>query len=182
MTAHAAVMTLIAASGTPVMPSSAPPPPTLTITLTADPARFVEGEPISFMGVYLNTGPTPYALTFWWNRRMRVLDSTGKEVAPGPGPVLPSGVQEGLTRLEPGRTFERTEALGCIQPAGRAEAIGWSYTLPPGTYRAVLLFASPPKHGYFDSTPEAWRGEVESNAVEFTVVARPTLWQRLTGK
>jgi hypothetical protein len=113
---------------------------------------------------------------------MRVTDSSGHEMAPGPGPVLPCGVKEDITHLEPGHTFERAEPLGCTQPAGRPESIGWSYALPPGTYRAVLNFAYPPKHGYVEPDADAWRGEVESNAVEFTVVARPTLWQRLTGR
>jgi hypothetical protein len=165
-----------------LMTTSAVGAPTLAITLAADQAQFVEGEDISFRGTYRNTGAAPYSLTFWWNRRMRISDATGKEVRPGPGPVLPSGVKEDVTPLAPGQSLERAEPLGCTQPAGRSETIGWSYTLPPGTYRAVLLFAFPPAHGYADRTPDAWMGQVESNAVEFTVVPRPSLMERLLGR
>jgi hypothetical protein len=155
---------------------------TLAITLTLDRAQFVEGDEIAFKGTYRNTGTAPYSLTFWWNRRMRVTDAAGKEVPPGPGPVLPCGVKEEVAVLQPGQSLERGEPMGCTQPAGRSESIGWSYTLPPGTYRAVLLFAFPPAHGFLDREADSWTGQVESNAVEFTVTHRPTLMERIFGR
>jgi hypothetical protein len=157
-------------------------PSTLSISLAPPPAQFTEGDAISFKGTYRNTGEVPYSLTFWWNRRIRVTDSSGKVMVPGPGPVLPSGIQESSTPLAVGGSIERIEPLACTQPAGRSEAIGWSYTLPPGAYRAVLHFAFPPAHGLRQTAADSWSGEVESNSVEFTVAPRPSLFERIFGR
>jgi hypothetical protein len=124
--------------------------------------------------VYRNAGKEPLALTFWWNRSMRVTDAQGRVVEPGPGPVLPCGVREEWLLLEPGASVERDEPLGCTQPAGRSEKIGWSYELAPGTYRVVLVHEAPPKHGFTQSArdPRAFTGRVESDEVTL-VVAEP---------
>lgn len=140
----------------------------LLIELRVDPAR-----PLQLVSTYVNQGTTPLALTFWWNRRLRVVDARGQVVSPGDGPVLPCGVGESWRQLEPGERHVEPQTLGCTQPAGRPEPIGWSYELMPGTYRVTLLFESPPAHGFSqaDAHPHAFVGRVESNEVELVVPA-----------
>lgn len=120
---------------------------------------------------FTNDGPAPIALAFWWNRSMRVIDASGKVVVAGAGPVLPCGVAEELEVLAPGATFDRPEPLACTQPAGRAEPIGWSYELAPGTYRVTLIYEAPPSHGFTQHAPDphAFRGRLESNEVTLTI-------------
>jgi hypothetical protein len=155
----------------------------LSIELRAEHSTNAPGSPISLRAVYANVGQRPLALTFWWNRSMRVVDAHDRVVPPGPGPVLPCGVREGVTRLAPGQRHERDEPLGCTQPAGSTETIGWSYDLAPGTYRVRLVFEFPPSHGRGEGhDPEAWRGRVESNEVAVAVpepAPRPSLLARL---
>lgn len=157
----------------------------LSVELVPQPPD-ADGEP-TLIGRYTNHGPQPLALAFWWNRRLRVRDAAGQLVAPGPGPVLPCGVGEDWTVLAPGETHERPESLACTQPAGRREAIGWSYELAPGRYRVSLLFEAPPAHGFSQSErhPHAFQGRVESPEVTIEVLAppaKPGLWSRLTGR
>ncbi|MFO0595362.1 MAG: hypothetical protein U0228_08660 [Myxococcaceae bacterium] len=138
------------------------------------------------VSVWKNTGSTPVALAFWWNRRLRVRDASGAVVEPGPGPVLPCGVAEDWTVIEPGQSFERDEALACTQPAGRSEPIGWSYDhLAAGPWKVTLLFAAPPAHGFSQSPPHphAFTGSLESNEVTWVVPTRPkSLMDRLLGR
>jgi hypothetical protein len=159
----------------------------LAIELHTGDQRSPADAPIALRATYTNVGQTPLALTFWWNRRARVTDAQGRVVAPGPGPVLPCGVGEEWVVLEPGQKHERDEPLACTQPAGRAEAIGWTHALAPGTYRVTLVFESPPPHGFSQAAPHerAFRGRVESNEVT-VVVEEPTkragLLARLLGR
>jgi len=159
----------------------------LAIELVNDGSRRRAGESIALKGVYTNASARPLALTFWWNRTMRVLDAQGRVVPPGAGPVLPCGVAEEWSVLEPGGKLERDEPLGCTQPAGRSEPIGWSYALAPGTYRVVLVHESPPPHGFTQSSPDAraFRGRVESNevalAIEEPEPRKPGFFSRLLG-
>lgn len=143
----------------------------LTIELKARVDQAAANELPAFTGVYTNRGSKPLALTFWWNRNMRVVDAGGRVVAPGPGPVLPCGVGEEWVLLDPGASIERVEPMGCTQPAGRSERIGWSYELAPGTYRVALVFEAPPGHGFSQSSPNehAFKGRVESNEISFQV-------------
>lgn len=129
----------------------------------------VEGERL--ISAWTNDGSAPVALAFWWNRRLVVADQHGAVVAPGPGPVLPCGVAEEWTVVEPGASFERDESLACTQPAGRTEAIGWSYDLATGTWKVSLVWESPPAHGFSQSEPHphAWRGKLQSNTVDLHV-------------
>lgn len=119
---------------------------------------------LALSAIYTNRSRAPLALTFWWNRTMRVLDDQGRLVTPGPGPVLPCGVAEGWQVLMPGRSYQRSEPLQCTQPAGRSESIGWSYKLTPGTWRITLVYEAPPAHGFSQSEDNeyAFRGRVES--------------------
>lgn len=158
----------------------------LAIELRTDGRRFHAGESLALRGTYTNVGQRPLALTFWWNRRLRVTDASGGVVAPGPGPTLPCGAGEEWELLEPGQRHERDEPLGCTQPAGRPEAIGWSYALAPGTYRVALIFEAPPPHGFSqaEAHERAFRGRVESAEVTIVVEAplkRPGLLGRLFG-
>ncbi|MFT3712779.1 MAG: hypothetical protein QM817_34440 [Archangium sp.] len=134
----------------------------MKLSLRVDGARLIS--------TWTNDGTAPVALAFWWNRRMRVVDASGAEMKPGGGPVLPCGVPEDWTELEPGASFERDEPLACTQPAGGPPNVGWSYDhLAAGTYRVTLLFQAPPAHGFSQSpaNPRAFSGALESNTVEF---------------
>ena len=124
---------------------------------------------LALSAIYTNISRAPLALTFWWNRSMRIVDGSGQLVTPGPGPVLPCGVAEGWQIVMPGRSTQRPEPLSCTQPAGQSAAIGWSYALSPGTYRITLVFEAPPAHGFSqsESNDHAFRGRVESQ--ELTV-------------
>ena len=124
----------------------------LNLELRVDPAA-----PLQFVSTYTNRGPAPLALTFWWNRRLRVLDATGVVIEPSKGPVLPCGVAEDWRVLAPGERHDEVQTLGCTQPAGRPEPIGWAYALAPGTYRVTLVFESPPAHGFSQAAPEGGR-------------------------
>jgi hypothetical protein len=121
--------------------------------------------------IYTNRGTHAVALTFWWNRRMRVARADGTEIAAGKGPVLPCGVGEDWQVLQPGESYERDEPLQCTQPAGTAKDVGWSFDLPRGTYRVTLVYESPPPHGFTQSEPhpDQYRGRIESNDVLLVV-------------
>lgn len=136
---------------------------------------------------YACTGDAPIALTFWWNRRLVVRAADGTVVAPGPGPTLPCGVAEDWQLLAPGETCERDEPLACTQPAGRPEAIGWSYALSPGTYQVTLVYERPPAHGFTQAEPHprGFTGRVESNPATLVITAppaKPGLLSRLLGR
>ena len=124
---------------------------------------------------YENLGTAPLALTFWWNRTLRVTDDHGRACAPTTGPELPCGAGEMWTVLAPGEVVEHEQPLACTQPAGRSERIGWRYQLDPGVWRATLVHEAPPAHGFTQSKPHpaAFSGRVESNEVSFVVKARP---------
>lgn len=134
---------------------------TLSLSLRSAGGRLVS--------TFTNTGAAPVALTFWWNRRLVV-----RGAQPGPGPVLPCGAAEDWTVLQPGQAHEREEPFACTQPAGRAEPIGWSYALGPGTWRVRLVYEALPAHGFTQSEPhpQAFTGRLESNELEW-VVAPP---------
>ena len=127
------------------------------------------------VSTFTNDGDAPVALAFWWNRTMRVVDDAGRIVVPGAGPVLPCGVAEDLELVAPGASFERTESLGCTQPAGRSERIGWSYDVAPGTYRVTLIYEAPPAHGFTQHAPDPreFRGRLESNEVAIAIPVPP---------
>jgi hypothetical protein len=122
---------------------------------------------LALSAIYTNTSRQPLALAFWWNRSMRVVDSQGRILTPGPGPKLPCGVAERWQILMPGHKYQRSEPLACTQPASQAAPIGWSYNLTPGTYGITLLFEAPPAHGFSQSEPNeyAFSGRVESREV-----------------
>lgn len=145
----------------------------LTLTTARDAYRADE-EPF-LRARYTNDAVAPITLSFWWNRAMRVTDSNGVMVVPSSGSVLPCGMAETLELVEPDASFERDEAFGCTQPAGRSEKIGWSYKLAPGTYTIALVFESPPAHGFVQHAPDPreFRGRVESNPVTVTITAAP---------
>lgn len=161
------------------------PTSTLQIALDAGREPHHAGAPIALSATYHNTGATPLALAFWWQRSMRVHAAGGRELAPGPGPVLPCGVAEDLTILAPGEKHTRVEPLACTQPAGASGRIGWSYALAPGEYQVVLVFTAPPAHGFsqHEPDPREFRGQVESNAVRVVVAPAPRgLLARLFGR
>jgi hypothetical protein len=147
----------------------------MQLTLTNPRATYHAGEQLELRARYTNDGAAPIALSFWWNREMRVLDSNGVVVVPLRGAVLPCGMAEDLEIVEPGASFERDEPFGCTQPAGRTETIGWSYQLAPGTYSIGLVFESPPAHGFVQHAPDPreFRGRVESNPVTVTITPAP---------
>src|SRR4051812_30210093 len=125
---------------------------------------------------YINDGGAPIALTFWWNRSMRVVDAAGVVAKPSGGPVLPCGVGEDWQVLAPGETVRPNEPMLCTRPAGRTEAIGWSYEeLAAGSYTVVLVYESPAPHGFTQSRPrpQAFVGRVESSAVIVDIVEKP---------
>lgn len=142
----------------------------LTIDLRSAKPGFRNAREIELKAKYTNIGAEPISLTFWWNRRMRIVDSNGATLAPGSGPVLPCGIREELTVLKPGESFERDEFVGCTQPAGESRAIGWSYALAAGIWKVTLLFEFPPAHGRIENEDvRSWRGIVESNTVTFSL-------------
>ncbi len=135
---------------------------------------------------YTNQGDAPLALTFWWTRTLRVVDDSGRVMAPSPGPVLPCGAAEKWTVLAPGESVDHDEALACTQPAGRSEAIGWSYAnVAAGHYTVTVVMSAPPAHGFTQSSPDAraFAGTVESNAAN-VIIAPPkrTLIDRVLGR
>jgi hypothetical protein len=143
------------------------------------------GETITLSATYRNTGDTPLALAFWWQRSMTVRDAAGQVVPPGPGSVLPCGVAEDLLMLAPGESHTRDEPLACTQPAGVAATIGWSYALGAGEYTVVLVYEAPPAHGFrqHEPDPREFRGRAESNAVRLPVEPAPKgLLARLLGR
>jgi hypothetical protein len=155
----------------------------LTITLSRG-APLLAGEPLALRAIYRNTSAAPIALTFWWTRRMRVVDEAGRPVDQAPGPVAPCGAAEEWTVLPPGGTCERDEPLACTQPAGVQQTVGWSYPLPAGRYRVSLLFQQPPLHGFTQSTPHAaaFTGSIESTPLDVMVGERPSWLTRLFGR
>lgn len=144
--------------------------PALAIDLVP-PARS-SAKDFALSAIYTNTGTAPLALTFWWNRSLRIVDRDGRLVSPGPGPVLPCGVVESWRIVMPGGRLQRAEPLACTQPAGQSATIGWSYALSPGMYWITLVLEAPPSHGFSQSefNQYAFRGRVESSelAVEIT--------------
>jgi hypothetical protein len=130
---------------------------------------------------YINEGPAPLALTFWWNTTLRVRDASGAEVQPGSGPELPCGVGEDWLVLAPGERVERAEHLMCTQPAGVSAVVGWRYALPAGSWRVTLRHQAPPAHGFTQAPPHAaaFVGTAESNEVTLVVVERPGVIDRL---
>ena len=72
---------------------------------------------------YINDGAVPLALTFWWNRSMRVVDAAGDVVKPGAGPVLPCGVAEDWQLLAVA-WFRRQGTARASQPAPGPGACG----------------------------------------------------------
>jgi hypothetical protein len=157
----------------------------LEIELSNPRERHRLGERIDLTGTYHNTGATPLALAFWWQRSMVVRDAAGQVIAPGRGPVLPCGVAEDLTILGPGERYERVEPLMCTQPAGPTGRIGWSYALAPGEYTVVLVFEAPPAHGFTQhaADPREFRGRVESREARVVVeAAAKGLLARLLGR
>lgn len=159
--------------------------PMLEIELCCRGERRRAGEDIELTAVYRNTGATPLALAFWWQRTMVVRDAAGQEVAPGPGSVLPCGAAEDLTILGPGERYERAEPLACTQPARQRERIGWSYALAPGVYSVALILEAPPAHGFSQHAPDPreFRGRAVSNEVRVVVEpARKGLLARLFGR
>lgn len=145
-------------------------PSALTIDL-----EVTSTEPLELRATFRNTGEASLALAFWWNRTMRVTDGSGRVIAPGPGPVLPCGVEEEWTVLAPGAHHQRDEPLACTQPAGVELPIGWSYDLPPGRYTVVLIYEQPAAHGFTQAAPHpaAFAGRVESNPVVIEVPPAP---------
>ena len=143
----------------------------LAIQLVATKPRS-RAKDLALSAIYSNTGRTPIALAFWWNRSMRIVDAAGETLVPGPGPVLPCGVAESWQIVMPGRSLQRSEPLSCTQPAGQAARVGWSYMLAPGTYGITLVFEAPPAHGFSQSEPNdhAFRGRVESNQLTIEVI------------
>lgn len=135
---------------------------------------------------YTNTGDAPLAIAFWWTRTLRVVDGSGRVIAPSPGPVLPCGVAEEWTVLAPGESVERDEPLACTQPAGQSAAIGWSYTdIDAGHYTVTLVMNAPPAHGFSQSTSDAraFVGTVESNAANVIIAApKRSLIDRVLGR
>jgi hypothetical protein len=95
-------------------------------------------------------------------------------MAPSAGPVLPCGVAEDWTVLAPGESVDRDEPLACTQPAGRSEAIGWSYVdVDAGHYTVTLVMRAPPAHGFSQASADAraFIGTVESNAANVIIAA-----------
>lgn len=157
----------------------------LAITLhpATGPAR--AGDLILLSATYQNTGDTPLALAFWWQRTMIVKDAAGQVITPGPGSVLPCGVAEDLIILAPGESHTRDEPLACTQPAGAPATVGWSYPLPAGDYTVALVHAAPPAHGFGQHAPDPreFRGRAESNPVRVHVEPAPKgLLARLFGR
>jgi hypothetical protein len=157
----------------------------LSIELRAAKPVFRNAQEIELKALYTNKGSTPLSLTFWWNRRMRVVDSSGATITPGAGPVLPCGVREDVVVLKPGESLDRDEYVGCTQPAGDSRPVGWSYALGAGVWKVTLLFAFPPAHGRIENEDaQAWRGSVESNTVTFSLeenapVPAKSFWKKL---
>src|SRR5262245_22624620 len=120
----------------------------LKLTLKPVKATAASSGEIALQGVFENVGTQPLAMTFWWHRSMRITDEKGKTMTPGKGPVLPCGAAEMLTAIAPGQRHERAEPLLCTQCAGVQQPVGWSYQLPTGKYRVVLVYENPPRHGY----------------------------------
>lgn len=135
---------------------------------------------------YTNTGDAPLALTFWWTRTLRVVDDSGRVIAPSAGPELPCGVNEDWTVLAPGETIDRDEPLACTQPAGRSEVIGWSYgDVEAGNYSVTMVMRAPAAHGFTQSSPDAraFIGEVQSNAANVIIAApKRSLLDRVLGR
>lgn len=138
------------------------------------------------VSTFTNTSTSTLALTFWWNRFLKVTNASGVVVEPGKGPVLPCGAGEDWLLLEPGASTSRPETMACTQPAGADGDIGWSYeSLPTGRYSVVLVYRAPPWHGFTQAAPhpQAFTGVVESNAVDVDVVAKKQgFFQKLFGR
>jgi hypothetical protein len=158
-------------------------------SLTIDVRDHLEPTPAASVMLrvrYTNTGDAPLALTFWWTRTLRVVDGSGRVIAPSAGPVLPCGVAEEWTVLAPGQSIDRDEPLACTQPAGQSESIGWSYTdVDAGHYTVTVVMRAPPAHGFSQSAPDAraFVGTVESNAANVIIAApKKSLIDRVLGR
>ena len=142
----------------------------LKVTLASAKEKYGPTEKVQLTSTFENVGKEEFSLTFWWNRRLRIVDAQGGIVPPAKGPELPCGVAETPTFLAPGKMKSRAEPLACTQPQGAPQAVGWSYKLKPGTYKIALLFEAPPTHGYDgDKSEKAWKGKVVSNEVTITI-------------
>lgn len=145
----------------------------LQVELFCDQASFRSADEVALRSRFTNTGDAQVLLTFWWNRRIELRDGKGEVVSPGPGPTLPCGMAERPTTLQPGQAHDSREGLACTQPAGATVEIGWQYSqLEPGEYRARLVFAYPPSHGYDTEVEGHWEGSITSNEVMFTILER----------
>lgn len=142
----------------------------LKVTLASAKEKYATAEAVRLTSTFENVGKEEFSLTFWWNRRLRIVDAQGHIVPPAKGPELPCGLAETPTSLAPGKMTSRTEPLGCTQPQGAPQAVGWSYKLKPGKYKIALLFEDPPTHGYgVEKSEKAWKGKVVSNEVTITI-------------
>jgi hypothetical protein len=158
-------------------------------SLTIDVRDHLEPTPAADVKLrvrYTNTGDAPLALTFWWTRNLRVVDDSGRTIAPESGPVAPCGVGEDWTVLAPGESIDRDEPLACTQPAGRSESIGWSYLhVTPGRYPVTLTMRAPPAHGFSQADPDAraFVGDVESKPANVVIApAKRSLIDRVLGR
>jgi hypothetical protein len=141
----------------------------LAVTLSGN-AKYVAGESIVFKGTYANVSDESLVLTFWWNRFIKVRDAqSGEIIAPGAGPKLPCGVGEDECVIAAKSSVEREEYLGCTQPHGAEELIGWSYDLRPGSYIATLVFEYPRCNYGKSRNSSHFTGRAESNEFQFQV-------------
>lgn len=143
----------------------------LKLTLRAKTDAGTEMRDIKLESIFENVGDKRINLTFWWNRFIEIQNAeTGEVIAPGPGPVRPCGMGEDITSIDPQKSFDREEYIGCTQPAGQTQNIGWSYDLKSGRYNAKLIFEYPPsRHNYGGRQGGLWQGKVVSNSVSFSI-------------
>ncbi len=142
----------------------------LKVTLASAKEKYASTEAVQLTSTFENVGQAEMSLTFWWNCRLKIVDAQGNIVQPAKGRELPCGRGETPTSLAPGKTKSRAQPLGCTQPQGAPQSVGWSYKLKPGTYKIALLFEAPPTHGYdVDKSEKAWKGKVVSNEVTITI-------------
>lgn len=133
----------------------------------------VENSSAPLSLVLCSVGNERIHTTLWWNLRFIVRNAEdGSIVQPANGPRLPCGMCEDGTIVEPHGEFVKEQYLGCTQPAGMVEEVGWSYDslLEKGkTYSITAVFQYPPVHNYFDSRLDQghWRGTAVSLPLNF---------------